>query len=188
VLLEVGSIVVGVLLALAVNQWNEDRKSEAAAREALHHVAGELAANRAIIARVHEVNAAMLAYLDTATADSDTSLSVTPGLQIRDDAWRALMATGMSAHVDYGLLLSLSEVYSYQQVYRNFALQTTQAFLTATLQTAASGGAVDESRMTRQMHPTVALLGSIEAHLLGAYEDALLAILAAGVDPRPRTD
>jgi hypothetical protein len=86
VVLEVASIIIGVLLALAVNQWNENRKNENQAHEVLTHIANELQVNKKVIERVHEINEGMLHYLETATADDDSTVNFVPGLQVDDNA------------------------------------------------------------------------------------------------------
>jgi hypothetical protein len=54
--------------------------------------------------------------------------------------------------------LPISEIYSFQQIYKKVAEQMTQAQMTASMVNAAAGRELDEDRMTRQMQPYVALM------------------------------
>jgi hypothetical protein len=54
--------------------------------------------------------------------------------------------------------LPISEIYSFQQIYKKVAEQMTQAHMTASMVNAAAGRELDEDRMTRQMQPYVALM------------------------------
>ena len=42
--------------------------------------------NKKVIERVHEINEGMLHYLETATADDDSTVNFVPGLQVDDNA------------------------------------------------------------------------------------------------------
>ena len=183
IVLEITSIIIGVLLALGVNQWNENRKNENQAREVLAHVANELQANKKIIERVHGINEGMLHYLETAAADDDSTVNFVPALQVDDNAWNTLVSTGHSAHVGYRVLLPVSEIYSFQQIYKDVGMQMTQAHMTASMVNAAAGRDLDEDRMTRQMQPYIALMVSLEGHLLESYDKGLEKLSTIGIYP-----
>lgn len=171
--LEVFSIVVGVLFALSVSQWNENRKSQNMANEALTHVANEIRANRKIIQKVHIENSELVRVLKDTPADSDYDGRFTPGLQLSDNAWDSLLSSGISQYIDYQTLLEISEIYSYQDVYKTFSMQIVEAIMNASVITAASGNEIDDDRMTLRLVPSFTLVVSVEAHLIEIYHAVL---------------
>ena len=68
--LEVGSIVLGVLLALAVSEWAQDREYAEQARTALENLAREVEGNRDIMRKVHENNTATVAAMSLSSMET----------------------------------------------------------------------------------------------------------------------
>ena len=70
-LLEVASIVLGVLLALAVNEWQQDREKAELAHTALTNIASELAANAAILESIHDNNVSTIDAVNAAAGSEE---------------------------------------------------------------------------------------------------------------------
>jgi len=173
--LEIASLAIGVALALSVNQWNENRKNENAAEEALSYVASELAVNLKIIRKVNEINIKLLTFLENLppSVDSDSNETFSPGIQIRDSAWKALNASGASSHIDYQTLIPLAEIYSFQDIYKAYGFRIVEGHINASLITAASGSAIDQTKMTQELLPNIRLMVSIEKHLIELYQASI---------------
>ncbi|WP_439107310.1 hypothetical protein [Congregibacter sp.] len=78
ILLEVFSIVLGVMLALGVSEWQQEREYAQLAETALANVALELESNLEDLTRIHENNAETI---DRAEVDTDDQGSPTEDRQ-----------------------------------------------------------------------------------------------------------
>jgi hypothetical protein len=136
ILVEVGSIVIGVLVALGANEWNENRVQRERADEALINIASEIVSNQKLFQYLHENNSRIVnSALAGETSDNDDQF--VPGLQIQDTAWKTMIATGVAEYVDYDILHSISAVYSIQEIYRELSYQMLQNFMTTSALAAA---------------------------------------------------
>jgi hypothetical protein len=130
IIIEVLSIVMGVLLALGVNEWNEDRIDSRKADEALRDVHAELILNQKLLTTVHKNNSAIVkAIAEEVQGDEGQFV---PGLQIQDTAWKTMQAAGVNEHVEYEMLSMLSATYSFQEVYRSISYQMIQNIMSTT--------------------------------------------------------
>ena len=116
--LEVFSIVLGVLVALAVSEWQEGRQLQERTQAALGNVRTELAQNVKILEIVHENNLSLIQRLTEDPAELGEDANFLPALQISDAAWETLRATGLGGYVDLDLMVKLSETYSLIDIYR----------------------------------------------------------------------
>jgi len=157
-------------LALAVNEWNEDRVNQQKARQAVNNIANELKSNLKLIKIIHANNAAIV-NLSEQPEDSTTSEEkrFIPGLQIQDIAWQTLISTGISAHLDYDTLYMISEIYSIQQIYKTFGFQT----INNMMNTNALVNAINPTKTNNVNHlftDNMALVVEIEKALLILYQ------------------
>lgn len=167
---EVFSIVLGVLLALAVSEWAEDRENRRLADAALVNIANEVDANFETLTLIHDNNTATLHILSTQPDGGESdSRSIIPGIQLRDTAWQAFLATGLSAHVDYDDMLRLSATYSMQDVYRRTGMQLAESGMNAAAFAAALGKEIDNALLQGQFVGYFELLVQIETQLLNQY-------------------
>jgi len=170
---EIISIVIGVLLALAVNEWNEDRINQQKAKQALHNIANELKSNIKLLNLIHNNNAAIITLLEQPTASTTTEKkSFIPGLQIQDTAWKTLISTGTSAHIDYDSLYMISEIYSIQQIYKTLGFQ----MLNNMMSTSALSAALNPDQngnVNALFQDNMTILVQIETALLALYEEAI---------------
>jgi hypothetical protein len=122
---EIISIVVGVLLALAVNEWNENRVHKTRANEAIQNVILEINSNVKFMSVVNANNRAIIDLLNSKSTNSgdESSKQFVPGLQIQDTAWQMLHSSGVSEFIDYSTLYEISAIYSLQDIYKNLGYQ-----------------------------------------------------------------
>ena len=190
VALEVFSIVLGVLLALGVSEWQEERGQALLARAALSNLAREIAANRDLVELVHENNSRTMALAGKEGSDGGDELQFVPGIQVRTNAWEALISSGASNHIDYDLLYSLSATYSAQEVYREIGLKIVDASMNLAAMATANGTDIDNDRFLRQFKSYFDTMIQIETILLGKYEEALAALeaVSTGSGDHPAAD
>jgi hypothetical protein len=175
---EVFSIVLGVLLALGVSEWQQDRDRQEQAAIALENIEGELRWNRDLLQRIHENNAAIMQAIRD-SGDAEVEGQLIPGLQIRETAWQAFQATGTANHVDYSLVLSLSATYSMQGVYKHVGQQLAEAAMNMAAYASAAGTTVDNRHFQEQFSSFFEMLVAAEEQLLQSYDETL-ALLSAG--------
>ncbi len=171
--LEVFSIILGVLLALAVSEWQQAREDEKRAAKALQTVKLELQANRDILRRIHENNQQTIDKARAAGPEESEDLQFIPGVQVRSTAWDTLLATGVSAHVDYALLLALSETYSIQAIYRQTGMQLVDASMTMAAMATVQSTDIDNEVMQDRFMGYFTMLLAMEEALIESYGGSL---------------
>lgn len=172
--LEVFSIVLGVLLALALSEWQEERERSELAETALNNVRLELQANQEIITRVHANNQATIeAALAAGDEDDEEARTFIPGVQVRSTAWETLLSTGVSNYVDYELLLALSETYSIQSIYRTTGLKLVDASMTMAAMATVNKTEIEAESMLEQFKNYFGMLLQMEEALLESYGSSL---------------
>ncbi|HEX4683554.1 MAG TPA: hypothetical protein VH277_12630 [Gemmatimonadaceae bacterium] len=124
--IETFSVVLGIVLALAVNAWHDRRSHRQSSCDALHAIQSELASNDSMIhvkLPYHEAMRDSLAALIARTRGHE----VTNGLraianwaglsptQLLDDAWQTARSTQELQYLPYTLVIGLSRTYAAQQ-------------------------------------------------------------------------
>jgi len=174
--LEVFSIVVGVLLALAVSEWQEDRSNAEKARVALANIRAEVQSNLELLQIIHPNNSQVVESISSGEIENPEDETVVPGVQMRSSAWQTLATTGLSNFIDYDLLLELSQLYSMIDVYK----QTAYGFINANMNLVATATALDRSvdneRFSENFLVFFQMLVQIEAVLIDAHEEAIQSI------------
>ena len=133
--IEVFSIVVGVLLALGVNEFREQRLHRAQAESAMNNIKLEIQSNVDFLTLVHANNTATIdalseedkSDLEEDKSDSKEERNFIPGLQVDATAWETLLSTGVSNYVEYESILVLSKMYSIQEIYKQTGGQLSAA-------------------------------------------------------------
>ncbi len=172
--LEVFSIVLGVLLALGLSEWADDRENHRLAKSALLNISKEISSNLETLTLIHENNVQTVnAITAQSESNADESQSFIPGLQLQETAWEAFLATGMSGYVNYDTILELSKMYAIQRVYKQTGTQMSESAMNATAYATALGTTVDERHFQEQFIGYFQLLTQIEVQLLDSYQDAL---------------
>jgi hypothetical protein len=174
---EVLSIVLGVLLALGVNEWNENRIHSKNADKALRDIHAELLLNQKVLNTVHENNSSIVKAIAEDSGNEEERQFV-PGLQIQDTAWQTMLATGINEHIYYDVLHLLSATYAFQEVYRSISFQMIQNVMTTTaLATAIREDAkLPDNLFLENMELVVLTEEGLAAH----YERALNKLNEAG--------
>jgi hypothetical protein len=169
-LIEVFSIVLGVLLALAVNEWSEQRAHQTQAESALQNISNELNSNLEFLTLLHENNSAVIrAMSEEQDVKPDEERNLIPGLQVRETAWETLLSTGVSNYVEYETILMLSEAYSLQGIYKQTGMQLTEAAMNVAAYATVLGTEVDNQQFQNQFLAYFEILVTIEEELLKSY-------------------
>ena len=177
-LFESAFVVLGVILALAANEWRESRMHRREARAAVASIVEELRANR-------EGVAASMAYhrsrLDTLYAHRDDAWTPTLQLfsrgfispaQLEQTAWTSASETGTLTHVPYSEVLRLSRVYAQQARYTDQA-RIVGEILYAELY---EGGRESVLRNRRNLTGIIETFWYREGQLVGTYDSVLAAL------------
>ena len=120
-----------MLLALAVNEWNENRVKKDHSIEAVNNIIQVIKKNQKLLAVVSENNQKVVQLILNSENQSATSSkqNFIPGLQIPYTAWKTMMSTGVSEFVNYQIVFSISNVYSAQDIYKTSSYQLIQTML-----------------------------------------------------------
>jgi hypothetical protein len=174
--LEVFSIVLGVLLALAVSEWQENRNNTERASVALTNVRAELQSNLNLLQLIYPNNSKVVEGIESDQANTPEDATVIPGVQMRSSAWQTLATTGLGNFVEYQLLIELSQLYSLIEVYK----QTAYNFIGSNMDLAATATALDRSvdneRFSENFLGFFQMLVQIEAALIEAHQNAIASI------------
>ena len=175
--LEVFSIVLGVLLALAVSEWQEDKYDQERTAAALLSVRAELEGNLQVLEIVHNNNVDLVELVENNTREPTKDDQFLPALQISDSAWTTLNATGLANFVDLELMATLSETYSLMEVYRRAGYSLVDANMMV-LATATAGGQdiadIDDTNLfALNFLSFFKLIVDVESALIDAHKSAL---------------
>ncbi|MDY7091819.1 MAG: hypothetical protein SX243_02495 [Acidobacteriota bacterium] len=123
-LFEAGFVVLGVVLALAANEWRQSRADAAQAEAALATMVQELEGNRQLVADSLAYHEELLAMIQ---GEHEEGWEPSPRnfprgfiypAQLQQTAWSTANATGALTHMDYAVVVELSGVYQAQELYR----------------------------------------------------------------------
>jgi len=177
---EIFSIVLGVLLALAVSEWQENRQIQERTQAALDNVRTELAQNLMLLNIVHENNLALTERLARNPETIDEESEFLPALQIADAAWETLRATGLAGYVDLDLMVRLSELYSLMDVYRRSGYSLVDANLQVLANATAAErnmAAIDDKNLfALNFGRHFQLIVDVESALIDAHQIAIDAL------------
>jgi len=118
IVIEAGSVVLALLLALAVNQWNERQQENERAAIARNAILAELRSNRQEIegahAKLQEIVTQLRDALDTSKPPPH-ELQVQLGISLLSAAaWHATLATQASQRIDFAWLTRIAKLYELQ--------------------------------------------------------------------------
>lgn len=175
--IEVVSIVVGVLLALGLSEWSEERKYREQAEIALDNIASEIRANHKLLTAIHDNNIATIqAMSDERDPGAGEDRNFIPGLQLRETAWETFLSTGLSNYTSYDRILVLSQLYSIQDIYKLTGRQLVDASMTMSAYAAVRETDIDNDHFQKQFVTYFKLLSDIEAQLLISYDSVIVDI------------
>ena len=178
--LEILSIVIGVLAALAVSEWQENRNNRERTRLALLNVQTELETNLEILEIVHRNNEAIVDQLTENAGEPEQDSQFLPGLQISESAWQTLGSTGLTGYVDFDLIIVLSETYALVDVYKRSGYSLVDANLSVLATATATGKSIEEidesDLFARNFASHFNLMVDVESALIAAHRKALAAL------------
>ena len=169
--IEILSIIVAVMLALGLSEWNDERKHQAQAEVALRNILIEVRSNLKLLTFIDDNNtAAIEAMSEEQSSESDKDRNFIPGLQLRETAWDTLLSTGLSNYVSYDTILLLSEMYSIQGIYKQTGMQLVEASMSVSAYATALETEVDNVHFSKHFVGYFELLSTLEAELLLSYD------------------
>jgi len=119
-LVESAFVVASILMALAVDEWAQNKEYEDLARQSLQIFDREIRQNRARLADVGPYHGGIRDLLGQMAALDEEGLDVRPiveGLEspvLLSTAWETALATGALTHMDFETVSALSLTYSIQ--------------------------------------------------------------------------
>ena len=119
-LVEMGMIVFSILLALWVNEWRDHRANRELADAAVRNIRLEVVRNREAVARALPGHRALLEEVRRAEGELEHGAetvrlnAVLEPPTVLHTAWDTASTTGALAHMDYGQVLELADLYSGQ--------------------------------------------------------------------------
>jgi len=173
-LIEVFSIVIGVLLALGMNQWRENYSHQKQAQTALQNITNEIRSNSETLTLIHENNLNTVNQMtESKSNENDGYAKFIPGLQLRDTAWKTFLSTGISSYVNYETVLLLSETYSLQDVYKQTGTLLTEAAMNMAGYAAATGRDVEDIHFQKHFYDYLEIIITVEEEILKSYKKTL---------------
>jgi hypothetical protein len=118
-LLEAASVVFAVLVALAVDEWRQEREDLQLAHRALTGIAAEIRSNLGELDEARDANRAMLEQLEAVLAsEAPRSFGVQFAYSLLTSAaWQTSQVTQAIHFVDYGLVQKIAQVYDLQMLF-----------------------------------------------------------------------
>lgn len=122
-LLEATFVVLGVVLALAANEWRQSAARAQRAERALTGIVDELRTNRVAVAAALEYHQGLTATIRELAASSGTphagdfSRGFVAPAPVYATAWESAAATGVLEDLDFETVLDLSRLYAHQERY-----------------------------------------------------------------------
>jgi hypothetical protein len=121
-MIEAFSVMLAVLIALAIDEWREDRANQELAATARANILEEIEANRDELAGVGGLNAALVEriadYVDGVESTSADSLSVEFEFALLSTAaWQTAQMTRAAHFLDYDWMARVARLYNLQKLY-----------------------------------------------------------------------
>ena len=127
-------VVVGILIALGINNWNDQKKIQADVRSNLERIENEILSNQKRIDRVFDYHLMVRdsikqIHLPDNLADAKGKMGFWRGHQIfrlQDAAFQTAIQSGINQNIDIDLLEKLNSLYSTQTFYNDLSKSVTQ--------------------------------------------------------------
>lgn len=159
-------IVLSVLLALAVNEWRQDRKDQALAQRALETLRREMQANQEEVKQKLAYHKEAYERVNDQPEQGGISLRAA---FLRNTAWGTVQATGAATHLDYEVAAVASAIHGMQQKYEQLVDIATELMYSTNLN--PSGRTAKDLRTA--FLPILSDLIDYEQTLSDMYEEAL---------------
>lgn len=174
-LLEIFLVLLGVLLALGLNDWNTNRGHRARAAEALDAIREEIIANRAEVEQSFTYHGALMDTLPRLTEPPGFALfaqGYTRPANLLDTAWELAHATDALHHVAPEMARAASRAYAEQRRYQENARAIGTPLFALLLNEGASG----VLQRYRSLMSVIGALRYREQQLLAQYDETLAAL------------
>lgn len=186
--IEIFSVVFAVLLALAANDWRDSQVVETLIRRSVTSIAQEIKNNLMLVRQAHDHHKNVLNRIrEVLSEDGEISRTnaqaileelyesgiVKPGAVV-ETAWSTAKISGAIQGIDYGIALSLSQVYAFQADYQ-MATNTTHSAMNL----AQFLGAKSDDYLLG-IYQGVTTHWWLEKRLINAYQEALEKIEQSG--------
>lgn len=177
-------IMFSILMALAVDNWQENRQHRRLAQQTLQVFEREIRLNLATIEDLAPYHAGLRSVVAQALAtpgEAADMRTIAEGLRptiLQNTAWQTAGASGGLTHIDVETTWQLSLTYSFQDRYRQQSLASLPSF--------ALGTATDPQevqRNVRQMYNYLNEMVTLEQDLSAAYRQAIQ-IIRSGMRER----
>lgn len=131
---EILLVVVGILIALGINNWNDQKRTEASVNNNLERIEQEIISNQTRINRVFDYHMMVRdsirnVVLPDNLEDAKKKMKFWRGHQIfrlQDAAFQTAIQSGISQNIDVNLLEKLNSLYSTQTFYNDLSKSVTQ--------------------------------------------------------------
>ncbi len=136
---EIVLVVIGILIALQINNWNENKKINRSINTTLTLLKDEIMTNRNKINQVKDYHVMVrdtLQKIDMPKTKEGIGKALTfwKGMRtprLQDAAFQTSIQSGIGKEFDPELLKNLNNLYTYQDSYNNFTNQSAQIFFNA---------------------------------------------------------
>lgn len=141
-------VVLGVVLALAANEWREARIHRAEGESARVAIVNELRENRRLLDSSRTYHRGLTAAIYTSTASQPPTVElfrsgfILPA-QISTTAWEVASETGALSHIQYEQVLAISRIVALERRYDAMAVSTGQLIYGELYRAGATGMAAN---------------------------------------------
>ena len=129
ILIEAGSVLLGLLLAFGANAWHEHAQDAERAERARAAILAEMRENRKEFIGSRDAVAKVIGELRKAKSDESSVHEMTvniPLALLSEAAWRTAQATQAVRDIDYAWMIRVSKVYELQGMYRQMQASVVQ--------------------------------------------------------------
>ncbi len=176
ILLEAFFVVLGVFLALAANEWREDRNARKRAEIAAASIVEELQANREALREASAFNMALLDSLQAYLPEDAPPLppyffagGFFRPARLFTTAWDAARSTDALNHIPYDEVLQFSTLYDVQGAYETQTEQVGRLLYTKMMDEGFEGATANY----RNFHAVLIGLTYFEHYLVSEYDRVL---------------
>lgn len=120
ILIEGLFVVFAILLALAADEWREDKQKAEIAERALQGIEAEMKANRVELESSRGPNLEVLERLVAEVEDGEPARSMNVQFEyalLSSAAWRTAQVTQATHYVDYNLIQQIAKLYDVQELF-----------------------------------------------------------------------
>jgi hypothetical protein len=176
-LFEASFVVLGVILALAANEWREARQHQAEANSARTAIANELRVNRELLDSSRAYHQRLVRAISSATPANPVTIATFGGgflkaAQVSTTAWEVASETGALSHIPYDEVLAISQAVALERRYEAMSVSTGQLLYAELYRTGAMGVAANH----RNLASIISAFSFREGNLIERIDSTLKAI------------